>query len=233
MANQYLVGSMPTTSVKFTDTAGVLTDPTIVTLTIRKPDGTETAYTASPVVHDGAGLYHADIPLTMAGRWLWKWNGDGAVVAVAEGYWFALSIFDSVGTDTYTYDPTTAVGKVRLLIDDRDMTAIDPTLPLEQRSVIFADNEVQTFLDLNGGDIFLGAAGATRTIAMNRSLLVQHRKISKTEVDFGSLRQDLLKMAVEFERVARELPADGLAEMAWTDPALRQLLVNQALRSNG
>lgn len=51
--------------------------------------------------------------------------------------------------DDWTYDLTTAIGRVRLYIPD---TADTPSG--------FRDSELQLFLDANGGDIFAAAADA-------------------------------------------------------------------------
>lgn len=133
-------------------------------------------------------------------------------------------------TLTYTYDPATAVGHVRLYTDDRDMSAADEALAIEKRSVIFADEEVQVFIDVNGGDLLLAAAHALRTIANNRSLFVARRRIGRTDVDFGELRRDLLKQADAFETQAQQGPADGFAEVVYDDFGLRRVVINDQLR---
>lgn len=231
LVEYFPVGAEPTTSVRFTDALNALADPTVTTLTIRKPDGTETSYTASPVVHDGTGLFHADVPLTQPGAWLWRWVGDGAVQAVAEGSWFAYSIFDSVGADSYTYDLATAVGKVRLLIQDTDLSAVSPGLRLEQRSAAFSDAELSAFLDMRAQDVYLTASLALRAWAANKQLIVITRKNGQGSVEYGTVRADMLKMAEGYETMAREQPADAYAEMDWDDFSFRHILDNAQLRS--
>lgn len=64
------------------------TDPTSVTLTVQKPDGTQTDYvhgTDPEVVKDSTGVYHADIEADQAGLWVWAWTGTGAAHGVDEG----------------------------------------------------------------------------------------------------------------------------------------------------
>jgi hypothetical protein len=79
----------------FASAAGVPTDPTAVTLTVERPDGTTVVY-AWPTPGAGqlaltkeaaqTGRFYADVTLTLAGRWVYKLAGTGAVTAAAEGY---------------------------------------------------------------------------------------------------------------------------------------------------
>jgi hypothetical protein len=78
----------------FTNLAGAATDPTAVTLTIQKPDGSELVY-AWPTPGVGqlsltkeaaqTGRFYADVVIDQAGRWRYKLVGTGAVTAAAEG----------------------------------------------------------------------------------------------------------------------------------------------------
>jgi hypothetical protein len=85
------------TSPGFKNAAGVLADPTTVTLKWRvfsDDDLTTWVYgTDSQVVKDSTGLYHADIPVTKAGRHYFRWEGDGTVTAAEEGSFLAVTKF--------------------------------------------------------------------------------------------------------------------------------------------
>lgn len=60
-------------------------DPTSVLVRIKDPTGAVVVYdTPSPVVRDSAGVYHLDVVLGIAGTWYVRWEGAGAIVAVAE-----------------------------------------------------------------------------------------------------------------------------------------------------
>ncbi len=67
---------------------GVPTDPTTVTLRVRKPDGTATDYPYSPssgiIVHDSAGVYHAPLIPDASGLWRLKSTGTGAAAGVKQ-----------------------------------------------------------------------------------------------------------------------------------------------------
>lgn len=61
----------------------VLTDPTTIDVRVRAPAGTETH---PAVVRDGAGTYHADVPITVSGIWRYRWVGTGAAAGAEEGF---------------------------------------------------------------------------------------------------------------------------------------------------
>ena len=85
--NLYEQGNVVRVSVVFKNAAGVPTDPTAVTLRLRKPDTTVITYTyqsGAEIVRDSAGAFHADIVVNKRGTWEYKWMGTGAVVASDE-----------------------------------------------------------------------------------------------------------------------------------------------------
>ncbi len=81
---RYEPGDSVRLSVVFTDLAtGDQVNPTAVTLTIQKPDGTSLA--GLLIVNDATGKYHADILPTDPGVYRYRWAGTGAHAAAAEG----------------------------------------------------------------------------------------------------------------------------------------------------
>ena len=66
---------------------GVATDPSTVTLTVKEPDGTETAYTyaGGGVTKAATGSYYKDVTADAAGLWAWEWVGTGNAAAAASG----------------------------------------------------------------------------------------------------------------------------------------------------
>lgn len=87
------------TTPGFTNSAGVLTDPTTVTLRWRVAGGAETTYTwtavvpGTDIVRDSVGVFHADITVTSPGLHYFRWEGTGAVAAAEEGTFSATSWF--------------------------------------------------------------------------------------------------------------------------------------------
>lgn len=134
---------------------------------------------------------------------------------------------------TYTYDLDTDIGKVRFYTDDRDLTRVADEVPFEQRSAVWTDEEVQLMLD-DAGSVNLAIARALETLANNRQLLVQSRRIGQTAVDYGDIRAALLKQAANWRAQASgsTVPADGIAEQVYNDFGYRRILDNRAQRGN-
>lgn len=85
--NTYAVGQAVTLSATFKTNVGVATDPTTIALKVRTPDGLTTAYTyaAAQLTRDSAGAYHLDYTTALPGAHVYRFEGAGAVAAVAEG----------------------------------------------------------------------------------------------------------------------------------------------------
>lgn len=234
--SEYPLGTIVTVTGEW-DVGTTPTDPVNVLLIVQDPVGIETTYTydgtTAPIVKDSVGRYHADLKPPSGGLWLYKWVGTGGGAEGSRAGQFYIQP-DFVGSDEYSYDLTTDVGQVRLLIDDRDLSHV-VGLPLEKRSAIFTDAEIGMFLS-SAKTVYGAAAVALTTIAGNRSLLVRSRKIGNTDVDYGDIRADLLRQADAFRKqevlVGSDLnaPADAIAEQSWTEFSARQIIVNEALR---
>lgn len=83
--------SQDTDAAAFATLAGTATDPTAVTLTVERPDGTLLAYawpsagTNGTLTKESAGRFYVDIAIDQVGRWDYRLVGTGAVTAAAEG----------------------------------------------------------------------------------------------------------------------------------------------------
>lgn len=97
------------------------------------------------------------------------------------------------------YDPGSDLGKVRLLLNDVDET-----------SEIFTDDEIQAFLDLEGGSVKLAAAQAIDTNADNEALA---SKVLRTQ----DLTTDGAKIADALRKRAAALRAQGEKERDESD----------------
>lgn len=85
--NSYPIGATVRISTTSPFTVGATpTDPTTVTLTIRKGDGAETDYTYADgeVTRSSAGSFYKDVLLDVAGVLSYRWTGTGAAAAVDE-----------------------------------------------------------------------------------------------------------------------------------------------------
>lgn len=214
---------------------GVLTDPALPTYVIRDPANVTVA--SGTPTRDSTGIYHVVFtPSLVAPLDTWQiiWDGviSGQPVGPIPEDFTVLPVGYVIPTpsSSFTYNIDTDVGKVRLLTDDRDMSNATTAVPLEKRSVIFTDEEIGFFIT-QGGSILMAAALGLRTIANNRSLLVQRRLIGRTDVDYGTLRRDLLAAASAMEETATTgEPADGYAERAYDDFSYRDIIVAEWAR---
>ena len=214
---------------------GNLTDPTLPRVTIRNSMGVAVVTDATPTrITTGIYQYVYNVTLSdLTGIWTAEWQGLLAGNPVGPGidYFEVLPVGSivSVPSSTYTYDLGTAVGQLRFLIQDHDMSSVSTSLPLEQRSAAFTDQELAMMLNLRP-DLFMAAAATLRVWATNKQLIVEGRHIGKTDVDYGTIRRDMLAAADAYEQQAREQPADAIAEQGWTDFAYRQILWNEYQR---
>jgi hypothetical protein len=86
MSNSFLVGSYIRIQAAFRTSAGVLVNPTTVTLTVKDGAGTTVTTTTASFIHPSIGIYYLDRTLVAAapGTWTYKWVGTGAAIAVNE-----------------------------------------------------------------------------------------------------------------------------------------------------
>lgn len=85
MTDQVHPGELVRITASFTDPDGAPADPTTVRLRVRAGAQAEELVSATK---DSVGEYHADYSVPFAGpafRVLYRWEGEGAIVAVLEG----------------------------------------------------------------------------------------------------------------------------------------------------
>ena len=80
--NTYDVGDQPRITGTFRDLAAALADPTTVVGKVKDPSGNITTPT---VTKDSTGIYRMDIPLDEQGRWYYRMEGIGTLIAASEG----------------------------------------------------------------------------------------------------------------------------------------------------
>jgi len=123
----------------------------------------------------------------------------------------------------FTYDLTTDVGTVRLLVPDR----VDA-------GHIFEDDEITAYLILEG-DTRSAAACALETIAADQALTLKVMKLLDVQTDGARVADALLKRAVLLREQAAANIAGGpfdWAEMVVTDFNARERVYNEALRDS-
>jgi hypothetical protein len=125
---------------------------------------------------------------------------------------------------TFTYDPTTERGKVRLLIPDRS-----------EASMFFSDAEIDTFLEIEEG-IQRATALALETMASDQAMTLKVIRVLDLSTDGRSVSQALLERAAKLRSQAAEAEAaeDGgafdIAEWTVSPFAEREIIWNEALR---
>lgn len=79
------IGDVVDLRATFTDIAGVPTNPSAVTLRVRKPDGT--VLTPSPT-NPGVGIYSHLLSPDLSGWWTYRFIGTGTNAAAEEARFF-------------------------------------------------------------------------------------------------------------------------------------------------
>lgn len=87
--NSYMSGSLVRTVANFTNSSGVLTDPSAVTFTFKT--GASSSTTPSSV-RDSAGVYHYDIDTS-------GWTGPGSLLYVLE--WIGTGTVQAITSDSF------------------------------------------------------------------------------------------------------------------------------------
>lgn len=92
----------------------------------------------------------------------------------------------------FTYDLTTDIGKLRMLLRDT-----------EDADAVFTDEELSTFLELES-NLFHAAALALETSAADTVRTLQVGKLMDIQVDGAKMAEALLSIASRFRRRAEE-----------------------------
>lgn len=121
----------------------------------------------------------------------------------------------------FSYSLSTDVGKIRLLIPDRNAD-----------NSIFQDEELDTFLVLEG-DVRLAAACALETIASDQVMVLKVMKLLDLSTDGSKVSQALLERAKKL-RDQVELDSDPFAivEMVTGSFSAREHLWNEVNRDS-
>ena len=81
--NTYPVNELVRLSVAFTDPLNnnEPVDPTTVSLTLTQPGAVVQSPIIDGIARDSTGAYHYDLLVTLMGLWVYRWQGEGAVIA--------------------------------------------------------------------------------------------------------------------------------------------------------
>jgi len=123
----------------------------------------------------------------------------------------------------FTYDPTTDLGKVRLLCTD--------SVPANE---IFSDDDITAFMDLESDNVRRSAALALETIASSEVLVQKRIRLLELTTDGPAESAELLKRAAMLRTQADDVEAGetsmiDFAEMNLDEFSYRERLINEAL----
>ena len=114
---------------------------------------------------------------------------------------------------SFTYDTSTNIGKVRLLIRDKDSS-----------NYVFEDEELSLFLDMADGNTYLASAFALRNMATSEAKLVQKYKVGTKSVDKGNKVKTLLELADKYESMANQVVGGIVdSEVVFSEEASKQI----------
>jgi hypothetical protein len=126
---------------------------------------------------------------------------------------------------TFSYDLTTDVGKIRLLIPDRTTA-----------TAFFTDEELTAMLSLEG-DVRRAAALALETMASDEAYVQKVIKVLDLQTNGAATAKELRERAAALRAQAAEAelasdPGFDVAEMVVDDFSYRQRLANEIERGN-
>lgn len=87
MTTSYPIKNQIRCSATFYDSSGIEADPTTIRALIRKPDNNRVSYvygTDIELIKDATGKYHFLLYLSQFGKWSYRFEGTGDVIAAAE-----------------------------------------------------------------------------------------------------------------------------------------------------
>jgi len=124
---------------------------------------------------------------------------------------------------TYTYDPTNSIGRMRMIIQDKD-----------EQNVFFQDEELQAYLDM-AGDVRRAAADALDSLASNQVMVLKVIRTLNLSTDGAATARALREHAKTLREQADVADAgDGglfeIAEFAGDVFTQRERVWNQMLR---
>ncbi len=86
--NNVVLGAVVQISLTIKNMQSVLADPSALRLKLRDPDDQITTYVFGAnveLVKDAVGTYHADVVMSKAGKWAYRWESDAPNAGADEG----------------------------------------------------------------------------------------------------------------------------------------------------
>jgi hypothetical protein len=132
-----------------------------------------------------------------------------------------------------TYDLSTSIGQTRFKMRDLDVSNADPSVPRDQWSCFFADQEIQLLLNNWQGDVDYAAISGLRIMAASPEIQARSINTFNLNLDLGDIPASLNALADEIQRSRVNFPAESVAEVINTDANGRRILWNYWQRRGG
>lgn len=192
MTTTYPIGDTVIADWELADAGGDFVSGATVTGTITLPDAT----TAAMTVTEETDRYRATYTTTVGGLHAYKLAATGAAEGVKEGTFVVLS--HPATADPIITDPTTAIGKVRLLCTD-----------LDEAEPLLTDAQITALLTLEGDDVRLAAAQALDTIASSEALVSKRIRTQDLQTDGPAVAKELRERAASLRKQAATIDPDS------------------------
>lgn len=163
-----------------------------VTGTVKLPAGG----TAAMTVTTASNVYRAAYAAAAAGRHGWELASTGAAVDNRQGTFTVRR--DAVGLPPITVDPTTDIGRVRLLCTDLD--EVEP---------LFDDAHITAFLAMESGRVKRAAAQALETMASSEAIVSKAIRTLDLQTDGPKVASELRQRAKALREQDAEQADDG------------------------
>lgn len=122
---------------------------------------------------------------------------------------------------SYTYDPTTAIGQIRLISFDSDAT-----------NVQLQDEDIAAFLVLENNSVRRAAAMVLDRLATKYALVQGAVKLLDLEVDGTKVAAEFRSQAKDLRHQEEVLAQFDIAEMVLDEFTYRERVIDEALRNN-
>ena len=133
--------------------------------------------------------------------------------------------------DTFTYDITTDVGRVRKLIQDTDLSVTFASSGSRAAATCFyTDEEIQDAINTTSS-LRMAARELLLALTVNQYFLKNTTSLGRWGTDIGSALSALREHADKLVESDQD-PYDVTAEMATTDYAYRDIIQNESDRGN-
>jgi hypothetical protein len=190
----YWAGTTLVVDWSVTDVDGDAVTDATVTGQVRLPDGTTDPMLVTAIPAES--LYRASYTSTDPGRHVWALEATGTATGAVEG---SIVVQRSLlGLPPITLDPTTNIGRVRLLATD-----LDEVTPLLE------DAQIEALLDLEAGRVRRAAAQALDTIASSEALVSKKIRTLDLSTDGPAVAKELRERARSLREQDDQLDDQG------------------------